>query len=164
MGQFKKEAWERAGSDRFGFSFYYPKGWIRVYGTEAMIFCAPNAASIYVDGIEVYSPALTLIMAPRGNTVGQTPEKVFSDTKNALPRFFPGCIIEKEDSFILQSGQKADEIYFEFLKGSRQFKSLYALIITRNAIFIFDGSCFALDFSTYQDIFQESIHSLSVTG
>ena len=96
MGQFKKEAWERAGSDRFGFSFYYPKGWIRVYGTEAMIFCAPNAASIYVDGIEVYSPALTLIMAPRGNTVGQTPEKVFSDTKMLYHAFSQDVLLRKK--------------------------------------------------------------------
>lgn len=164
MEQFKKEEWERAGSSRYGFSFYYPKGWIQVYGIKAMIFRAPNAASFFVDGIEVFSPALTLMTAPRGDTMGQMPEKLSSDIKSDLPKFFPGCSIEKENSFILQSGHKAVEIYFEFLKESRKFKSLLAIIITSNSIFTFDGSCFALDFSTYHDIFQESIHSLSVTG
>jgi hypothetical protein len=154
--------WYTCENAQFGFQFRYPKGWKNVPEIPSIVYHPPDAKS-FINGKEkVFSPGITLVMMPRGNTAGQTSTQVFEGFKRLLPNFFPDytCLSEKETR--LASGQDAQEISFTFRKAERPFRSVLKYVVRPNFIFIFDGSALTDHFLSHEKILCESLSSLQI--
>lgn len=167
-GPAQEPAWSTCANSQFGFQFQYPGGWIDVPGIPSIVYHPRDAQTFLVSeggkSTQVFSPALTLMMLPRGNTAGQTPAQVFADFKRLLPTYFPGYECRAEAPLPLPDGQVAAGITFDFLKNGRPFRSILAYLVRPNGIFIFDGSCLQADFARYESLLRQSITSLRVQG
>jgi len=165
-GSYDPAQWTICANPTFGFQFHYPRGWVDVPGQRSIIYRPADARSfIASDGgktQQIFSPAVTLTMMPRGKTAGQTPAEVFAGFKSLMPTYFRDYAHRGEQTFRLASGQEAWEIVFDFLKGGRPFRALMAYVVLPNAIFIFDGSGLQTDFSTHEAVLRQSIRSLRV--
>lgn len=159
-------SWSTCANPAFGFQFHYPRGWVDVPGHSSVIYRPADARSfIASDGgksRQIYSPALTLIMMPRGKTAGQTPAEVFAGFQQLLPSFFRECVLRDNQSFQLPSGQEARELAFDFLKGGRPYSALLAHLVLPSNIFLFDGSGLKADFPTHENVLRQCIRSLQV--
>ena len=165
-GALMTTSWTTCSNPQFGFEFQYPQGWENVPGIPSIIYHPTDAKSfITSDGgksKEVFSPALTLMMMPRGNTAGQTPDEVFQGFKRLLPSYFADYECQSEQSFQLPSGQEAMEITFDFLKTNRPFRAVLAYVVRPSCILIFDGSGLRDDFANFEPMLRQSIQSLRV--
>jgi hypothetical protein len=155
--------WNTCENPQFGFQFRYPQGWKNVPGIPSIVYHPADAKSFIASNKEkVFSPGITLVMMPRGNTAGQTPAQAFEGFKRLLPNFFPDytCLSEKETR--LASGQDAHQISFTFRKADRPFRSVLKYVVLHNFIFIFDGSALTEHFLSHEKILSESLSSLKI--
>jgi tetratricopeptide (TPR) repeat protein len=156
--------WNTCSNPQFGFQFQYPRGWVNVQGIPSIIYHPPDAQSFLLSEggktRQVFSPALTLMMVPRGKTAGQTSAEVFEGFKRLLPSYFLDYESRSERTFQLPTGQEAMEITFDFLKAGHPFRAVLAYVIQPNFIFIFDGSSLRADFSAYEATLRQGIRSL----
>jgi len=159
-------SWRTRENAQFGFEFRYPEGWENVPGIPSIVYHPPDAESFVAlnagKAENVFSPVITLVMMPRGDTAGQTPAQVFEGFKRLLPKVFAGytCLSERETR--LASGQDVWELSFTFQKAERPFRSVLIYAVRPNAIFVFDGSSLGAHFVRHERILRESLASLRV--
>lgn len=161
---FDATKWSTSANPQFGFWFHYPRGWVNVPDIPSIVKHPADAKSfLATEGGKtqrVYSPALTLMMMPRGKTAGQSPAEIFTAFKSLLPSSFQGFACRAERVFTLSGGQEAREISFEFLKSGNRFFAILAYVVRPDYIFVFDGSSLAADFSNHEAILRQGIRSL----
>ena len=156
--------WPVCGNPTFGFRFNYPDGWINVPDIPSIVYHPKDAVSFAearAGGSQrVFSPALTLMMWPRGKTAGKTPSEAFGEFKQLLPGYFADCALRSEEPVRLVSGHEAVEIGFVFAKGTRQFQTVLWYVVQPQFIFIFDGSALQADFPAHESVLRTALGTL----
>lgn len=158
------KSWEEWDSPH-GFSFRFPAGWVQVPDDSIILRPLDAASFVCSEGREteeVFSPALTLMMYPRGKTEGKMPDEVFQSCKRSAASVFRGYEHQGDEVFRIATGQQAYAMRYRFLKCGRPFEGIAAYIITPKDIFVFDGSGLREIFAAYESILLQSICSLRV--
>jgi len=163
---FCPSGWSVRKNTTYGFCFNYPRDWVNIPGIPNIVYHAPDANSFPASEPEemerIYSPAITLMMAPRGNTAGQAANVVHSALVRLLPMSFQDYGYEREEPFELASGQAAMRMSFTYTKAGRAMESVLTFVVRPQFIFTFDGSSLRNEFDTYCQTFRECLASLQV--
>jgi CHAT domain-containing protein len=163
-GAVETSAWSEYVDDEHDFQFQYPAGWVFGSGNLGIFLRPPDARSFLVsDGgqlTEIFSPGLSMTVAGRGNTEGQSRGEIFESVRQHLPGGFPQFLLRGARELELESGEPALEVTFQFSKSGRTMVAILLYVVRCDAILMLDGSVLATDFPLHELVIRASLGSL----